>query len=422
MKTTLFIRDVSSQTGISVYLATALLLANCGKSQDPSASSLVGVRAVLEGQAETGYIPDPNASGSGSDGGYYLPPNPDSFTSTSTDTQSSPPDSTSPTSETQTADTNTNTSTNPDSITSTDGSVSAPDPTTTLSEPTADSGGTDGGTVLPPGETMGGSDGGTVTQNDNTTGGDGGSTETGTNTGTVDSTDSSGGVADGGTDSSTDSNSPSGSDGGTVIGDNGTPIGDTDGGSVNDGGSSSAGSDGGTSPGTDGSEYTDPAYCVTASDWVRFKLNAVGGKSDALAFADAQNPILAVEARAPSEAALKNPMSQYKNGNSAVGPEYYEYLRQQPAVLLRTVDLKRVDYFGPKFRGALELDYSTLRWNAAASQLPQGWKKVLVTFYVCDDTNQDGKCSTEEFGDQVLLNPPTFKACQLPSAVVAPAR
>lgn len=93
MKTTLFIRNVSSQTGILVYLATALILANCGKSQDPSASSLVGVRAVLEGQAETGYIPDPNASGSGSDGGYYLPPNPDSTTSTSTDTQSSPTDS-----------------------------------------------------------------------------------------------------------------------------------------------------------------------------------------------------------------------------------------------------------------------------------------------------------------------------------------
>ncbi|GEM_PF-4557032 len=410
MKKTLFIRNVSSQTGTLVYLASALILASCGKPQDPSASSVVGVRAVLEGQSETGYIPDPNASGSGSDGGYYLPPNPDSSTSTSADTQSSPTDSNTPSSDTVTADTNTNTGTNPDSSTSTDGSISSPDPINAPAEPAADAGGTDGGTVLPPGDTTGGSDTGTVTQNDNTSGGDGGSTDVGANTDTVNGTDSSGGAADGGTsggtDSSSDGSSPSGSDGGTVA----------------DNDSSGETTDGGTSPGTGSSENTDPAYCVTASDWVRFKLNAVGGKSDALAFADAQNPILAVEARAPSEAAQKNPMSQYKNGNSAVGPEYYEYLRQQPAVLLRTVDLKRVDYFGPKFRGALELDYSTLRWNAAASQLPGGWKKVLVTFYVCDDTNHDGKCSTEDFGDQVLLNPPTFKACQLPSAVVAPAR
>jgi hypothetical protein len=151
----------------------------------------------------------------------------------------------------------------------------------------------------------------------------------------------------------------------------------------------------------------------------RVKLNPIcphSAKHDVLRFEDASYPILSVEARVPQGDLSENPMSNQQPYHSKPGPSSYLKEQARPTILLETRNLLVKDLFGPKFKDEITLDYSKIT-TAPSGTYPRGWSKILITVYVCNDTNRDGKCSDELVKQQLTLKSPVHQACHFPSAV-----
>lgn len=65
----------------------------------------------------------------------------------------------------------------------------------------------------------------------------------------------------------------------------------------------------------------------------------------------------------------------------------------------------------------MTVDYTGVDVRKIYANQPNGWKKVWISVYVCNDTNRDGRCSDEVIYEQISNMSPTHQMCHLPSAI-----
>jgi hypothetical protein len=83
--------------------------------------------------------------------------------------------------------------------------------------------------------------------------------------------------------------------------------------------------------------------------------------------------------------------------------------------VLAVIDLRKVDMFGPKFNRTAAIPLG--QYNC---QLPKQGEGAEVRIYVCDDTDDNDRCSDE--AEEALLGHvvPAHQAEHFPSAVAIP--
>lgn len=160
---------------------------------------------------------------------------------------------------------------------------------------------------------------------------------------------------------------------------------------------------------------------ICAEESFRIKLNPMcpngAPASGFTLFAEARRPIVSVEVRVSDTELEDNPRSQFPSHNSKRALAAFANNQARGSYVLYTIDLLQEDIFGPHFWREVKLDYSAIAGKAPDSSNPRGWNQPLVTVYVCDDRNGDGKCSDEELSRQISLRSSTHRACHLPSAI-----
>lgn len=112
---------------------------------------------------------------------------------------------------------------------------------------------------------------------------------------------------------------------------------------------------------------------------------------EGLFFEDAKHPLLTFEAKDPE--ASKSSMASF-------GPALPDQRRRKPFSIVRALNLLEESLFQERFQREVNLIFSDAS------------PKVRV--YVCDDTNQDGRCSDEKLDHQLSLRNLDYSACEVP--------
>ena len=144
---------------------------------------------------------------------------------------------------------------------------------------------------------------------------------------------------------------------------------------------------------------------------IRLRLTAVCPVSteadNSLFFEDAKKPLITFELK-ESEAGSRVSNESFM---ASFGPSIPGMSRERAPSVIQSLNLLNESLFKTKFDREVTLAYQTLDDKPLFGNKNT---KRMVAVFVCDDTNNNGKCSDEKPENQLSLRNPVFSACEIP--------